>query len=315
MLLNSATQKLVCVLTSAKTTNDMPITLNYASTVTAPFSFVGIPVNMFTNGLTPVDPLLLGVVGAQLTVKKLTVYNNDTAAKGYRIGIVDFTTPIVAGSFVAGRPYQITAAGSTDFTLVGAANSTVGTIFNATGVGAGTGTASPFYQENDVTLQIDDVLGYTDTGGWYVNDASGAKKTIAAIQTNPTFSAYASAVTSLVQNVATKVGFQTKEWDTTNAYDAVTNFRYIPLVAGYYQVTTALQVGVSANIYLQIYKNGSAYKSSSSVTGAYANSFSALVFLNGNTDYIEIFCNQTAATQNSTTGIASTYFQATLTTR
>jgi hypothetical protein len=46
-----------------------------------------------------------------------------------------------AGSFDVDRLYVIVTAGDTDFTLVGAADSTPGTIFTATGVGAGTGTA------------------------------------------------------------------------------------------------------------------------------------------------------------------------------
>lgn len=46
-----------------------------------------------------------------------------------------------AGSFVVGRTYRIAVVGSTDFTLVGAANNNVGTEFVATGIGAGTGTA------------------------------------------------------------------------------------------------------------------------------------------------------------------------------
>jgi hypothetical protein len=46
-----------------------------------------------------------------------------------------------AGTFVVGRLYVIESAGDTDFTLVGAANSTVGTIFTASGAGTGTGTA------------------------------------------------------------------------------------------------------------------------------------------------------------------------------
>jgi hypothetical protein len=46
-----------------------------------------------------------------------------------------------AGSFDVDRLYVIVTAGDTDFTLVGAADSTPGTIFTATGVGTGTGTA------------------------------------------------------------------------------------------------------------------------------------------------------------------------------
>lgn len=46
-----------------------------------------------------------------------------------------------AGAFVVGRTYRIVTAGTTNFTLIGAANSNVGTEFTATGVGTGTGTA------------------------------------------------------------------------------------------------------------------------------------------------------------------------------
>lgn len=48
----------------------------------------------------------------------------------------------VAGSFIIGGTYIIIATGTTNFTLIGAANSTPGTIFVATGVGVGTGTAT-----------------------------------------------------------------------------------------------------------------------------------------------------------------------------
>lgn len=49
---------------------------------------------------------------------------------------------ITAGSFVVGRGYKILTVGTTDYTLIGAANNTIGTKFVATGVGAGTGTAT-----------------------------------------------------------------------------------------------------------------------------------------------------------------------------
>ena len=44
-------------------------------------------------------------------------------------------TPLSAGSFVVGKRYIITTSGDTDFTIIGAADSTVGTIFTATGTG------------------------------------------------------------------------------------------------------------------------------------------------------------------------------------
>jgi len=47
-----------------------------------------------------------------------------------------------AGTFVVGRWYIVGTPGTTVYTTVGAANSTAGTLFRATGVGSGTGTAT-----------------------------------------------------------------------------------------------------------------------------------------------------------------------------
>ena len=48
---------------------------------------------------------------------------------------------VTAGSFETGKEYEIITAGTTDFTLIGAADSVPGTVFTATDVGTGTGTA------------------------------------------------------------------------------------------------------------------------------------------------------------------------------
>ena len=52
------------------------------------------------------------------------------------------TTTIVAGNFIIGETYTIVTQGTTDFINIGSADNKVGTIFTATGEGAGTGTAS-----------------------------------------------------------------------------------------------------------------------------------------------------------------------------
>ena len=49
---------------------------------------------------------------------------------------------ITAGSFVTGVTYVIKTTGTTDFTLIGAADSDPGTVFTATGAGTGTGDAN-----------------------------------------------------------------------------------------------------------------------------------------------------------------------------
>ena len=72
---------------------------------------------------------------------------------------------VSAGSFVIGRWYKIITPGSTDFTLVGAANSNVNTTFIATGVGTGNGVASwiAFIVAGGATNGPDLPLGPTDT--------------------------------------------------------------------------------------------------------------------------------------------------------
>lgn len=58
---------------------------------------------------------------------------------------------VTAGSFVPQKTYKISIPGNTDFTLIGAANSTAGTVFTATGVGVGSGTAIPYKPSLDLS--------------------------------------------------------------------------------------------------------------------------------------------------------------------
>ena len=64
---------------------------------------------------------------------------------------------VTAGAFSVGVEYIILDAGNTNFTLIGSADSTVGTLFTATGVGTGTGTAAPttgvsYINESNITF-------------------------------------------------------------------------------------------------------------------------------------------------------------------
>ena len=128
----------------------------------------------------------------------------------------------------------------------------------------------------------------------------------------PAFSAYQSTVQSLAQNANTKLQFQTKEFDTATAFDATTNFRFTPAVAGYYQVSGSFAVATTqSQMYIYIYKNGVQFKSGGGNNGGEAN-ISALIFLNGSTDYIELWCYQGAAAQNTVANAFLTYFQAIL---
>lgn len=62
----------------------------------------------------------------------------------------DNAATITSGSFIIGRGYKILIVGTTDFTLIGADNNNIGTKFIATGIGAGTGTATEVLVVNKV---------------------------------------------------------------------------------------------------------------------------------------------------------------------
>jgi len=114
----------------------------------------------------------------------------------------------------------------------------------------------------------------------------------------PAFSAYLSAnQTPITTGTFTKVQCNTEEFDTASAYDNATNYRFTPQVAGYYQVSGAMNLTASVSnteCLVSIYKNGSVIKWGSYITRAATNqdvgsSASALIYLNGSSDYVELY--------------------------
>lgn len=130
----------------------------------------------------------------------------------------------------------------------------------------------------------------------------------------PAFSAWCSSAISHTGGAPSKIPFQTEEFDTTNAFDSVTNYRFQPLVAGYYQFTGACQVLSTGSIALALYKNGSSFKTLDFNGASAANSLvsgTCIVFMNGSTDYVELFATP-ATTGNTNATQGNTYFQGVL---
>ena len=133
----------------------------------------------------------------------------------------------------------------------------------------------------------------------------------------PAFSAYQSTTQSVATGTFTKVQLQTEEFDTASAFDSTTNYRFTPLVGGYYQVSGNMGWSfTSGQSVVSIYKNGSRFKDGNFSTGGTDGTqsvVSALIYLNGSTDYIEMYCYQnTGSAKNTGTGATSTFFQACL---
>lgn len=66
-------------------------------------------------------------------------YLSTLASTGVSLDNMDTAYNVTAGSFVVGQYYTIREVGTTDFTAIGAVANTVGVLFQATGVGSGTG--------------------------------------------------------------------------------------------------------------------------------------------------------------------------------
>jgi hypothetical protein len=127
----------------------------------------------------------------------------------------------------------------------------------------------------------------------------------------PAFSAYMSTSQTVSTITFTKVQLQTEEFDTSNAFDNVTNYRFTPTVAGYYQVNGAIGVNtIATSIAIMIYKNGVRFKDGNNMNAnGNASSVAALVYLNGTTDYLELYVYLTNG-QDLAAVASSTYFQA-----
>jgi hypothetical protein len=124
----------------------------------------------------------------------------------------------------------------------------------------------------------------------------------------PAFSAYQSSAQTLSSSTNTKITFTTEEFDTANCF---ASSRFTPNVAGYYQFSTAIQMGVLATaIILDFYKNGTLEKrvgqTNSSVVSLISGS--ALIYCNGSTDYVEVYA-QLGTGQALDASSSRVYFQ------
>ncbi len=109
----------------------------------------------------------------------------------------------------------------------------------------------------------------------------------------PAFSAYKNADQTITANTWTKISFQTERFDTGSCYDATTNYRFTPNVAGKYFVNAALRInqGSAGNGWWAFYKNGSLDRY---IEGGALDTFQwtaggVMIDLNGSTDYVECY--------------------------
>ena len=104
----------------------------------------------------------------------------------------------------------------------------------------------------------------------------------------PAFSAYQSSAQTLSNATTTKITFTTEVFDTNNNFASST---FTPTVAGYYQVNCGITVSTATVIILFFFKNGSAFYRIANTNSSPASTVSGsnLIYLNGSTDYVEVY--------------------------
>jgi hypothetical protein len=132
----------------------------------------------------------------------------------------------------------------------------------------------------------------------------------------PAFSAYSNTNQTITGSTFTKVTLGTEDFDTNSNF---ASSRFTPTVAGYYQVNGKMDAQASTGgvtrCISSIFKNGTEYRRGfdTFLTSAFNASVSDIVYLNGTTDYIELYgyiTTGTTAIINS--GSTITYFSACL---
>lgn len=112
----------------------------------------------------------------------------------------------------------------------------------------------------------------------------------------PIVSVYAGADQVVTTATPTKVAFGTGSFDTNGSWVGASN-RFLPTVPGYYQISAKVYFNNSTltSAYIALYQNGSEIERLTSWVGSVSSAMilngSSLVFLNGTTDYIEVFAN------------------------
>ena len=129
-------------------------------------------------------------------------------------------------------------------------------------------------------------------------------------QSIPTFSYYQSVQQTIPSSLtATKITFTSNDFDTTGGMFA--SSRFTPTIAGYYQINGGVTINTATWLQVVLYKNGTAFKGflntyNTTINGGFG---SALVYLNGSTDYVEIYCSVGASSVSISNTLVNTYFQ------
>ena len=156
--------------------------------------------------------------------------------------------------------------------------------------------------QGSVTL----ILSDSATNSWYI-ESYDTPEQAGTVVVKATMS------TSVTVTAATKLAFNVATVNPQGYFNTTTN-RFQPLVAGYYQVNAQIYGTASDWMYTDIRKNGVSEILSEQTSGANAEAVPAagIVYMNGSTDYLEVWSQAGGAGASLNVNPATTYFTASL---
>ena len=107
--------------------------------------------------------------------------------------------------------------------------------------------------------------------------------------TGPAFSATNSSNQTVTAGVSTKITLDSEAFDTNNNF---ASSRFTPTVAGYYQINAGVYCPSTSRILAIIVKNGTIFTYGTDLqtsTTEQRSRVSQLLYLNGSTDYVELY--------------------------
>ncbi len=262
------------------------------------------------SGTSNISVRYLGIPASGVTTTAYRTVTEFTATAGqtsfsvpsYTVGFVDvYRNGVMLGSadYTASSGTTIVlASGATAGDLVEVISFYVSSVLNAIPATAGS-VGTTYLADNSVTtakiapgavVQADLATGVAGTG--------------------PAFNAAADGTQTIASGSYTKILFATEVFDTNNNF---ASSRFTPTVAGYYHVSTAISYATTGETVVALYRNGSLLyylADIASATLVYTLNGSAVIYLNGSTDYVEIFAYQSSGSSKNPT--SSSFFSGVL---
>ena len=137
--------------------------------------------------------------------------------------------------------------------------------------------------------------------------------TVSAGSSGPAFRAFRStSVQSIASTTNVKVQLNAETFDTDGCFDSTTNYRFTPTTAGYYLITANIGLinGGSGYGTAFIYKNGSRVSAGRVqiwIADAKNPQCTDIIYLNGSSDYIELYTLNNSATAEVGSGTDETW--------